>query len=473
MTTPVALRIVTRTMTDREAPSAAPVHRPPAVLVGRTLLACLGVFVALEFWRPYYFLTDDNLSVGLPFLTEMGRHLKSGQSPFYSDYLYGGHYDLLRDINYFSWNPVNFFASLLADTPLRFAMLDLTSMFNLALAAVGFMLLSTEVRAGLKLAVGDGRLLFLTLSFTFSTFVLTTGASWANFLVNQAVLPWLALGLWQTRWRPALALLLLFSLHQALGGQSAATVSNGMTMTLFAVLMSFYRRSLQPLACWAGANVLMVLLISPLLVPALEGFSHSHRGAGLPLDLLQALAVPAALVPVSFLFGNFFEMAARLAHIPPESFLIFPAAAHAAGLRRVVVPVPRGAGAASVDAAGRRLRGADRRSHGDDYPAGIHHARHAAPAGLSLDALAVPRNPAGALFLSPAACAAAVGRLACAAKPDRGLQPGAVPGAAAFLAGRDAQPAAGRSPLPAQRASRPLLGRDQATTPPPAKPSPP
>ena len=144
----------------------------------------------------------------------MGRHLKSGQSPFYSDYLFGGHYNLLRDAKYFNWCPVNFAVSMLADTPGRFAMLDLLALLDLLLAAAGFVLLAAALREELGLRVSDGRLLFLTLSFGFSTFILTTGASWVNFLTNQAVLPWLALGLWQTTWRRSLGLLTLFSLYE-------------------------------------------------------------------------------------------------------------------------------------------------------------------------------------------------------------------------------------------------------------------
>jgi hypothetical protein len=299
-------------------------YLPARSLIGRTLLLTLIGFVILEIWRPYYFLTDDNLSVGLPFLTEMGRHLKSGQSPFYSDFLFGGHYNLLRDVNYFSWSPLNFAVSLLADTPLRFAMLDLVCLFHIALGAAGFMLLATRVRKDLGLVVNDGRLLFLTMSFSFSTFILTTGSSWANFVANQSVLPWLALGLWETNWRRSLGLLVLFNIHQALAGQSAATISNGLVLTLFAALLAFNRRNWQPLACWAASNLLMVVAISPLLIPALEGFADSRRATGLSVAALGAFSMPAPLAPISLLFGNFFEMVAYFAHKDDATFFLFP-----------------------------------------------------------------------------------------------------------------------------------------------------
>jgi hypothetical protein len=306
------------------AVTRAPVLVVPGRLLGRTLFATAVIFLLLEIWRPYYFLTDDNLSVGLPFLTEMGRHLKSGQSPFYSNYLFGGHYNLLRDANYFSWSPVNFVVSLLADTPGRFAMLDLVALLNILLSATGFVLLAAALRAELSLRLSDGRLLFLTLSFVFSTFILTCGASWVNFLANQAVLPWLTLGLWQTTWRRSIGLLTLFSLHEALSGQSAGTISNGLILSLFALLVCAQRRSLRPLGCWIAANLLTLLVISPILLPALGGFLHSQRGGGLSVELLHRFNMPAALFPTSFLFGNYFEMAAYFAHIQAPSFFLFP-----------------------------------------------------------------------------------------------------------------------------------------------------
>jgi hypothetical protein len=293
-------------------------------LLSRTLLAATALFLMLEIWRPCYFLTDDNLSVGLPFLTEMGRHLKNGESPFYSTYLFGGHYDWLRDAMYFNWSPITFLISLLADTPGRFLMIELTAFINFLLAASGFLILATTLRAELRLDLSDLRAAFYTLSFVFSTFILTCSASWVNVLSNQAVLPWLALGLWQTNRRRSLGLLILFSLHQVLSGQSAATLSNGMVLTLFAILICCHRRSFQPLINWIAANVITVILILPILLPAIDGFIHSERGGGLSVELLHRFAMPAALFPISFLFGNFFEAIAYFGGIPNAVVFLFP-----------------------------------------------------------------------------------------------------------------------------------------------------
>jgi hypothetical protein len=293
-------------------------------LWARTLTATFAIFLVLEVWRPCYFLTDDNLSVGLPFLTEIGRHLKAGQSPFFSDYLFGGHYYWPRDVMYFNWNPENFLISLLANTSGRFFMIDLVALFNLLLAAAGFLLLGLTLRQDLQLKISDGRLMFYTLSFTYSTFILTCGASWVNFLADQAALPWLALGLWQRTWRQALGLLVLFSLHQVLSGQSAATISNGLILTLFALVLCIYRRSFRPLAFWIVANAATLLLIFPILRPALDGFLHSQRSGGLSIDLLSRFSLPAPLFPISFLFGNFVEMVAWFGGVHRPNLIPFP-----------------------------------------------------------------------------------------------------------------------------------------------------
>ena len=70
-----------------------------AALLKWNLTGCIVIFALLEMWRPCFFLTDDNLASIFTILTGVGRHLKTGQSPFICDYLFGGHYDFLRDIS--------------------------------------------------------------------------------------------------------------------------------------------------------------------------------------------------------------------------------------------------------------------------------------------------------------------------------------------------------------------------------------
>src|ERR1700729_183091 len=94
-------------------------------VLGKNLGAVVVVLALLEIWRPCYFLTDDNLDSCLPLLTGIGRRMLQGESPFYSDYTFGGNYDLLRDPMTFAWHPFYFLAALVANSPARLLTLDL------------------------------------------------------------------------------------------------------------------------------------------------------------------------------------------------------------------------------------------------------------------------------------------------------------------------------------------------------------
>lgn len=267
------------------------------------------IFLLLEVWRPYYFLTDDNLSAGLPFLTEMGRHLKEGVSPFISDYLFGGNYNYLRDPQYFAWHPLCFLVSLFADTPARFAMLDIIAFVLFMITTVGFTKLAWFLREECELQVSNLRLTFYTLSFVYSTYILSTGASWVNTLGNQSALPWLTLGILDKRWKVGAGFIALFSIHQLLCGQLELTVSNIIFLSLFAMGVAFYRKSWKPLVAWGLGHFAAFLIVSPLLLPAVEGFFQSDRSRGLPtLHLLSLFSLPMWMVPTYFFLGNYTKL---------------------------------------------------------------------------------------------------------------------------------------------------------------------
>jgi hypothetical protein len=286
-------------------PTIAPAPRPLRRLLLANLAAATVIFALLEIWRPLFFLTDDNFDGGFPLLTGIGRRLVRGESPFTTDYLFGGHYNLLRDCTSFCWHPIYLLAALLADTPARFFIIDAIALCFLLLAAAGFVCLAHFLRQELKLPLGDARLTLCALSFTYSMLVLCTGSSWVDFLANHSALPWLALGILQTDWRRGLGLTTLFSLHHLLGGHLAGTVSDTLFLTLFAIGVSFQRRRALPLLCWIGGYALAALILSPLLIPAAEGFAASGRSAGLSAAAMSQFSMPAALLPLSYLFGVF------------------------------------------------------------------------------------------------------------------------------------------------------------------------
>ncbi len=275
----------------------------------RLLLENLGVaaliFALLEFWRPLFFLTDDNFDGGFPLLTGIGRRLVRGESPFVSNDIFGGHYDLLRDCTSFCWHPIYLLASLLADTPARFLIIEVIALFFLLLAAAGFVCLAQFLREELNLPLGDARLMLCAQSFTYSMLVLCAGSSWVDFLANHSALPWLALGIVQTEWRRGLALTTFFSLHGLLGGHLAGTVSNTIFLTLFALGVCLQRRGVMPLVCWIGGYALAALLLAPLLMPAADGFAHSGRAGALSPAAMSQFSMPMALLPCSSFLGVF------------------------------------------------------------------------------------------------------------------------------------------------------------------------
>jgi hypothetical protein len=295
-------------------------------LLGRGLLISAAIFGLLQLWRPCFFLTDDNLSAGFPIFTEIGRHLWHGQSPFVSDYLFGGNYPLIEDPTFFVWHPFVFICSLLAETPAHFWIMDAIALPLLLLATAGFINLAWFVRDELALEVRDGWLLFYALGYTYSFMALASGASWLCFLGNHGAMPWLALGILQRKWLPGLGLVALFSVHQLLGGHFAPLISVSILFSLFAAGVAWWRRSPAPLVAWFGGYVVAVIVILPFLVPAIHGFLDSPRQQGLDVQEMQASRIPFWLFPASFLGGTSFW----LIRTAPDFHIFHPALAASA-----------------------------------------------------------------------------------------------------------------------------------------------
>jgi len=275
----------------------------------RLLLRNLGItaaiFALLECWRPLYFLTDDNLDGTFPLLVGVGRRMVHGESPFVADDLFGGDYNLLRDSACTLWHPLYVLGALLTQTPLRFHVIELIALVLLLLAAAGFVCLADFLRRENALPLGDVRLTLCAQSFTFSMLVLCAGSSWITFLANNCALPWLALGILLKPWRTGLLMTTLFSLHQITGGHLGVTVSSTLFLTLFAVGVAWQRRSFTPVLVFLGGGALAVVIDSALLLPAIDGFLHSGRSAGLSVAGMDRFAFPALLLPLSYFLGTF------------------------------------------------------------------------------------------------------------------------------------------------------------------------
>jgi hypothetical protein len=274
-----------------------------SVLLRNNLLASALIFALLQLWRPFFFLTDDNLDGAYPFFTEMGQHLLAGRSPFVSGHLFGGNYNYLRDPCSFAWHPLYLLTSLLAGTPFRHAIIDINAFVFFMLTTAGFVTLAHYLRREMALTVSDGWIMFYALSFTYTMISMTTGASWLTFLGDYSALPWLVLGILQKTWRSGVGLVLLFSLHQILGGHLSPTVSNTIFLSLFAMGISISRKSWQPILNWSVGYTVAVALALPLLIPMLEGFFMSIRSQGVTLEDMAANNVPFSEFPTSLFMG--------------------------------------------------------------------------------------------------------------------------------------------------------------------------
>ena len=315
-----------------------------SILLRNNLIVAALIFFVLQVWRPFFFLTDDNLDGGLPFYTEMGRHLVAGQSPFVSDYLFGGHYNLLRDTTSFSWHPLYLLVSLLAVTPLQHWIVDINAFVFLMLSTAGFVHLAGHLRRELGLTVSDGWLMFYTMSFNYSMITLATGASWLNFLGNQSALPWLAWGiLHRSGWR-GLGLVTLFSLHQLLAGHLEPTISTSLFFSFFAVAMSIARRSWTPIASWVIGYTIAVIIILPILLPALDGFADCARSRGITLIRHAEQQYPG----VGFCLVVFSRPGA-LVHSPAAFAFRRDVPARAGGLRGGMVSSSRASGTGQME----------------------------------------------------------------------------------------------------------------------------
>lgn len=278
---------------------------PLAPLLCLQCLATLICFFCLQWWRPYYFLTDDNLCAGLPFITDIGRRLLAGRSLFYSDYIFGGNYNLLRDAMYFSWDPLLILSSLLEATPARLAILDVLALFHILLCSTGFCLLLHHLRATDRIPLTNGRLLFIVLSYTFSMYALIVGSSWLNYLGPYSALPWLVYALLHPKRLVGISLIVLFQAHTLLFGHANPLIFNGVCLGILSLVLSYRDRSPAPFLRLFIGVALALLIITPLLLPSLHGFTETRRFQGMSSTSLSIFRLPPLTFILSYFISSF------------------------------------------------------------------------------------------------------------------------------------------------------------------------
>ncbi len=300
---------------------------PKNIYIRAAILNTLG-FILLQIWRPCYFLTDDTLTGGLGIIAEIGRHLGEGHSPFISDYLFGGNYNLLADPGLFNWHPFIFLVAYLSNFGLLIYSFDIVAFLNLQIAMLGFVAVSRFLKKKYSLSIHDNMILFYALSFNFNLYVLNVTASWNIFLNNHSAVPWLVLAILSPSLRTGISLVALFQIHQILGGHPLMTISTGLILSLFTVTYASQSQSIRPLLIWGLGSILSVVLISPLLVDMVAGYYASTRSSGLDPRSISGLAMPLAYFPVSLFAGGWTSLhifndptAKHMDVLPVESYL--------------------------------------------------------------------------------------------------------------------------------------------------------
>ncbi len=301
------------TTSERAMPVADPTpERPvaPSKLAGltgspllTTLLAALLGALGLQLWRPCFFLTCDTLTATLPVQTEAYRRLWEGQSPLYNPYLFGG-YDLLTDLGHFIlWGPLALPFSFLAKTAYYFLLPDIVSTLSLVVMAGAFCWSALRLRRTLNLPISNGWIVALSLSYTFTPYNLIVGASWLGFLNIGTCYPLLLAGAFERDWRKSGAIQTIALFYAVFGGHMHPFTMFLLFGGLTVVLAAYVQRSVRPVIVWVGAGVLTLLLILPLLWPALVGFGQSARSHGLSVGIASGDNVPFPALGASFLLG--------------------------------------------------------------------------------------------------------------------------------------------------------------------------
>lgn len=268
------------------------------------VLAFIGALL-LQVWRPYFFLTCDTLSATLPISTEAYRRLWEGRSPFYNEYLFGG-YNLLSDSAHFViWSPLALPFSFLARTSYYYILPDIVGTLSLVVIAGVFCWSALRVKRSLVLPISPALIVALSLSYAFTPYNLLVGASWIGFLNIQATYPLVFAGAFESNWRKGLAIQSAALLYAMFGGHMHHSTMLVFFGGLTILLAAFAQRSVRPMLVWTGAGLLTVILILPLLLPSLLGFSQSSRSAGLSMALASSYNVPLHSLFPSMLLGPF------------------------------------------------------------------------------------------------------------------------------------------------------------------------
>jgi hypothetical protein len=159
---------------------------------------------------------------------------------------------------------------------------------------------------------GNGTILFLALSYTWSGYSLLLGSSGFWYLFDVAALPWLFAGLLLPSMSGGIGLMIAAIFHALVGGYPSCSFFSFVLAGCGAAALCGIQRSWRPLLRMAAASLIGLLLALPWLLPALTALSESTRAGAIDPAIASEKSMPVAVLvgsfflsSISMIFGSF------------------------------------------------------------------------------------------------------------------------------------------------------------------------
>lgn len=267
---------------------------------------CFLLLALLECWHPLFFFGDDNMQFTFVHMAEVGRNLVHGENLFLHHYIFGGGFDMRDDSAFLSlWNPVILLCSLLTLTPCKFWAVDCVVGVYLVGAGVAMAHLLIQLRNLRYVRISNALVVFLSVSYALSGFSVLIGEAWSNFAANIAALPLFASGVLHPSPRRGALTICAAGLIGILAGHPDPLAYSLLFIFLFSASVCFVQKSFKPLAVLGIGFMLSVIITSPLLWEAWQGFKSNPRAGGLGTDLASHYSVPIDQAVAGY-FGGWF-----------------------------------------------------------------------------------------------------------------------------------------------------------------------
>ncbi len=279
-------------------------RRPDGKVVARSAVLALLACVALQIWRPYFFLTDDNVVQWLPPMVEMARNLHEGKPVFVSASLFGGNYDWSGDATIFPFlNPLLPLLSPLARTSFYFALIDVITTIEFMAIAASFAAATLWLRRRHEIPIGDWAVVAVSLSYAFAPLHLIYGASWTGFINAQAAWPLIFVALQFSSVRNSIGVLSAAFAFALFGGNLHPFGFLILGSVAWALYFSWQQKSARPLVCLAASLGVVGIAAGAIVGPLLGEISGTGQVRAFSTAISSALNVTPLGLTASFLLG--------------------------------------------------------------------------------------------------------------------------------------------------------------------------